>query len=656
MAVPSLRLADACVPALLPGEYSITAGYHLATNPEHSEHTTQKLRISAARYALQTTDVLRCFPPPGAVGGFSTTLPHVALSRPTLPWERQPAADHTGPRPPWLAVLVFEPGELIEDPLALGHTRRTTVGEWQHDGDSLHATLDGAQTDGTIACRTISMSVKTFKAVRPLSADLPYVAHVREAKPGIGAIPGELAVVVGNRLPKQPLSGGAEVPHVAHLVSLEGVTGFLDPRWSPDPAGPRSVRLLSLHSWTFANRAVPHPPFTATLKALTAEAAAQPVQGLLRLDSAPAGRSMDAPSLQQGYVPVLPPDADHARVLRYRGPFSPAAPPGTPPTDGPQDISHADARALGRAMALADTSLFSAIDAAHPDAGRAGTDHHDALAGLLSSGVHTRLGPALSAHGTGPQPTAYPPPGPSLPLRPVPHAPDTAEAAEVLADGLFSLRTVPFCHLLPAPGLLPPETIRFFHVDESWVGELVNGAADLLNSRPGAAELVRQLAADAVTKGRRATGLGDQGHRTGVLIRSRLISQYHGLHLYAGTPTAQVRVRAWNPAPEILLCLFDSGSDVTWFEIAEPAHALHFGFELAGQQVTLPLRDEHGTRTGTSLGQGKVLRPGGTTVLFAGLAAAAQVSDPSGLALQLIRTPVRQFFGQKPAQIPQEIQ
>lgn len=66
----------------------------------------------------------------------------------------------------------------------------------------------------------------------------------------------------------------------------------------------------------------------------------------------------------------------------------------------------------------------------------------------------------------------------------------TALAARITVDGVPSdllnwltelklLVGVPFNYLVPDPAFLPPETLRFFHLDPNWVNALVDGALSI---------------------------------------------------------------------------------------------------------------------------------------------------------------------------------
>lgn len=708
MGCEEMKLADACVPILQAGNYKITASYRLSVDKAATDETSRTLTVTAPRFTLAPGEVLRCYPPSGSAGPFSTTLPHVTLGRPTLPWERLRGARNTraldGPQPkgsskrePWMVLLVFGPGEVLEDPQAIGHVTTTTVGEWQRDQQSLHADL-GPLNDKEYkaACRTIRIAPEVFRALVPSTDDLRYLAHVRQAPPalqktgGLAGMPETVSVVTGNRLPRPPeRPAGHSVAHVAHLVSLEGLPVRLDglagkPRENAGPSG-MPVRLLSLHSWSFINQAIAHPPFSSTMTDLVKEM--ETSSGLLRLSVEPEGApGMLSERLQSGLVPVraaaktenAAASGNGSEVWHlYRGPLSPVpatdvGPVGKSQDAGPilpgdvddsrfaSDISHAAAWNLGRALALASTDIFSTVADAHRVPAPAGRSS-DLLDTKIEQGLSNRLSQSLNGPRNSPGPPAASPQTAELADEPAPKPEppceaDLSAAAELLAKRLHSLRALPFCHLVPHPDMLPHESVRFFHVDEYWVHSLLQGASSVAASRPGATS--SSLAKEAVTKGRATAKLRPgEDHRTGVLIRSRLIAQYPGLRIEAGTKDRAVTVQAWNPAPDVLMCLFDSGSDVTWFEIREPEHALHLGFEEDEEgSPVLHTRDRSsGDPSDCWVEPDKFLRKktgtlrGIRTVDFARLAQETRSESPAALALQLIRTPHRQVFGERPS-------
>src|SRR5215208_1726454 len=44
------------------------------------------------------------------------------------------------------------------------------------------------------------------------------------------------------------------------------------------------------------------------------------------------------------------------------------------------------------------------------------------------------------------------------------------------------LRHIPLCYLVPDADLLPPEAIRFFHVDYTWIDRVIDGVFSAANT------------------------------------------------------------------------------------------------------------------------------------------------------------------------------
>ena len=186
---------------------------------------------------------------------------------------------------------------------------------------------------------------------------------------------------------------------------------------------------------------------------------------------------------------------------------------------------------------------------------------------------------------------------------PVPLPPDAlAWLAQIcLLDG------IPFDALVPAAAMLPPESIRFFHVDQNWLDALVDGTLSIANvgtDQHATLELVRQrirAAAHAATSARRpaklaaaaapapgpVTASGDAvslpppaTHWSGLLLRSTVVADFPGLSVKAypdaaGTQPALTPLRVDNMSSGLLIAIFDGVAQR--FEIAKPAHVLHFG-------------------------------------------------------------------------------
>lgn len=173
------------------------------------------LDVEGPRFALPGPEVHSVFPPANATGSFATRLPHIALKRRTLPWERSEAVANDEP---WLALVVLADFEGFLD-----------------TGPIAGAFSDGVSTSGlpTGDCDFIEVAESVFQSVFPARADLPYLAHVRQvslldAENLKGDLDGWLSVVVANRLPLKE-----NTTYGAYLVSLERQIATL-PSVAPD--------------------------------------------------------------------------------------------------------------------------------------------------------------------------------------------------------------------------------------------------------------------------------------------------------------------------------------------------------------------------------------------------------------------------------------
>jgi hypothetical protein len=250
------------------------------------------------------------------------------------------------------------------------------------------------------------------------------------------------------------------------------------------------------------------------------------------------------------------------------------------------------------------------------------------------------------------------------------------------------LHDIPFVYLVPDARLLPPESIRFFHLDGGWLDALVAGAlqvgattavdrARANTVTPGATAvagrlqpLVRDIRRGRVTLGRDTAVGQDADARpvTGFLLRSTLVASWPGLSVRAftttdvpsGTDPAQWEqdhpetvvklLRLERLAPSVLLALFAGVPALTWLE--EPHHAVQLGVQVTGGGDVVPLRGP----TGTPLPVPPVAVPMRTgsvpgVVDVAALADALDHAAPlgaargsAGLALCLLQPPARQRF------------
>lgn len=663
--VPDLNVTfyDDFQPIATAGTYTVTVDHHLTKdgvridNGEYElPHVEDEYEIRAAQFVLNPASVHAFYPPPEASGLYANTLPHITFNRATLPWERQLRGFKIPQRAPWMALLVFAAGEVIDDPDATGQAANRTVADLLHPEDPLTAgpvISDSGEPESL--CRTIDVEVDVFHAIVPREEELHYTAHMRDVRTvpqrrdgGEVFAEGQYAVLAANRFPRQPGS------YAVHLVSLEGYLDRLDPGSLP---GSERVRLCSLWSWSFTNDPVGSLNPAELLANLVApslgEDGVNREELALRLP-APAGEDTTSEQryvrerLHHGYSPVPYRTLSGEQTYAwYRGPFTPLTAPELPApvTEGPYttadhaliydsqyglfDVSYAVAWTLGRTIALADpdytgevtsarrelANLVATLGALSTDQARAGHDPAapagaSALSALAAPGFAAGLLQALR----GPL-AASPPPAASvrsarLGVRAL--LADTRAHAMLSAvaqartpsmpewlEKLGLLRGVPFNHLVPDPQMLPGESLRAFRTDKDWIQALVRGATEVGAHTSDDRDLHGLLRAAARATG---TGSGDGGQTgdglagAGLLINSELVRAWPVFDIIATCDDEQVLVeemRRDHLAPDVLLVLWDRVPDRV--EIREPGQGIHFGI---GEGNRINLRYLSGDRIG----------------------------------------------------------
>lgn len=159
---------------------------------------------------------------------------------------------------------------------------------------------------------------------------------------------------------------------------------------------------------------------------------------------------------------------------------------------------------------------------------------------------------------------------------------------------------VPFNYLVPDERMLPPESIRLFHVDINWIHALIDGGLSIgrnvtrQNTSPEHAHdtaikrpLLNRL--DRHARGQRARTLSPSVQErdepltrlTGFLLRSEAVRGWPGMEVngYAEDGSLIDIVRFERLAPTVLICLFEDkkSNALRQIELHEPAETLHFG-------------------------------------------------------------------------------
>ncbi|TMR42512.1 hypothetical protein [Actinomadura geliboluensis] len=383
MTTRPLTFADNLAPSIGRGAYTITVAQTLPDDlPLDGEPppvpVTQRIEVAGLRLHLGEQEVHGAYPPTGSGGPLDTVLPHIAFERRVLPWENRldwKAGEEEDRKRPWLALLLFTRGEIVDDPEAAGLTTAGTAGELLVDAaDVTVPEFSPRLTEDERAqpVRTIRVTRETFRAVAPRATEVAHLAHVRGTLPGetgddATRRAAEYSFITANRLPSR--TGG---PYVAHLVSLEGHTGrFADPSTLT-----RDIRLLSLYSWTFTSGPGGHASFSGLREQLLASAMPTGATDnsrrlLLRLPQPETTRTGEYTEhtryrLANGFVPVAHDSGKPGDFAWYRGPLVPYEVTGPSPADteyGVDDLGYPAAHALGRGLVLADQDVAAALAA-----------------------------------------------------------------------------------------------------------------------------------------------------------------------------------------------------------------------------------------------------------------------------------------------------
>ncbi|MEG3125128.1 hypothetical protein [Sphingomonas sp. GB1N7] len=626
-------------PPLESGDYTIKARQDLS-GPVTAQFCApdRVFHVKGVRFTLPPPTVSAMFPPANACGDFAHALPHVVLTEPTLPWQRDPDAQvgaslrGENASDPWLALILVHEGDVAPHPLdqavpILNLTQR----QLRHPAaDTFFPNLDQEVTDDDDAiCQAVDLEFALFNKVAPSREDLACLTHVRtvtgaamarkarrDARPDRtrpdlvgqdGVENGCFAVVIGNRL---PIEG---VRSRVHLVSLEGYGPYLrSPKSVPFPVHTEKVRLTLLAEWTFMASAEDAGRFAALLEHVrlaTPNTLQLPVPG-------PVSTRIK-PILADGHVPLQHTlRTGDGTVSWYRGPLLPyrlepdrILSPSTASTSdtllhydaetGLFDASYAAAWQLGRLLALQsrdfsttvyawrEGELRKAVAASARMAHRAafgtahsGTAHcaddrpRNALRNVLSTTLRRALGFAPAAAG-----------------RSAPALPDPLPSAMTRWLGaLATLKAVPFDYLVPDATMLPPESLRFFQLDANWIANLLDGALGI--GRTSAARQRHDAA--AMPSIRAAIAAARPGNPaaasviSGFLLRSTVVKGWPALEVRAfgkaGQGDALTVLRLDRLAPDLLFCLLEGDRVIAELELREPSEGMHFGVDLVGQQ------------------------------------------------------------------------
>ena len=240
----NMVLWDHIFPPLLDGSYrwrtETDVSYQIAaqTQGQPPQNEAQNLpeaqgyfNVEGPRFSLDASQIATVFPPKNGHGGFNESLPHVAIFKRTLPWERRLDPNEVlwkGNPPagwnenvPWVALLLFEETECtIKQKVAIG--------------DALPAEVvkELAPPPGTLV-DTVTASISVVQSIIPSLEELSLLTHVRQVNVedrelNTAGGDGWFSVVMSNRVPEEGKK------YIACLVSLEE-------RWDIVPLQPPPI-------------------------------------------------------------------------------------------------------------------------------------------------------------------------------------------------------------------------------------------------------------------------------------------------------------------------------------------------------------------------------------------------------------------------------
>jgi hypothetical protein len=241
VAIGSIRRYDSVVPNLEAGRcrtrtsLDIRDTTHGASLPGTAEGIGV-IDVSAPRFSIDNSDIVSCHPPRSASGAFGDRLPHVALARRSVPWERRLADDA-----PWLALLLLraDEAELVSSRLRAG------LGAAVIAAMEAEEPIDG---DPTVLLLKVKDPAVSGGAPQPGRREAPGPCPPgQRSRHGVGCRR-RRRLVRGRCGQQAALADATPMPYIACLVSLEG----RDDVWQL-PAGEAAPPLLVLNSFTFTS-------------------------------------------------------------------------------------------------------------------------------------------------------------------------------------------------------------------------------------------------------------------------------------------------------------------------------------------------------------------------------------------------------------------
>jgi hypothetical protein len=525
---------DYHLPALSSGDFIIEATLSVEGADERVKFTEsppvfkQHFSVCGPRFSLTPQDVHAVYPPAGSVASHANVLPHVILTRSTLPWRRSAEANVVS-EAPWLAVLLFDQSEIDGGKVSQSKSMKV-IDLISNDQQSLYSKND--------MCTVIDVDNQLLGQIAPNKEELRWLTHVRRKDSD------DYAVIIGNRLP------AAGKRSVVHLVSMEGLYQIDNIGLSHSV---KTTRLVSLKSWQFTCDKEENSHFVNILTNLE--------NGTLRL---PVNTDAEVEGiLAEGLVPLGHKIRTGQKTVSwYRGPLVPGR------------IPELEDRILKKKISKGDDLL-----------------RYDDVLGMLNVSYATawELGRLLMVQSKSASVALYNWKHCCIQDKKeadccVSHLPCVSPKRrfEFPLDWfelLMRLEFIPFNYLVPDETMLPQESIRFFQVDSNWLDSLICGAFSIGSVTQAEHHQDCCCREDQLMTLKKPV--------SGFLLRSEAVAGWPSLQIEGykiipaeGSPTSPLSPinSKLHVSKNILFCLFDEL--IQCVDIHLPAEVLHFGLEL----------------------------------------------------------------------------
>ncbi|KAL8916683.1 MAG: hypothetical protein Q9208_008383 [Pyrenodesmia sp. 3 TL-2023] len=695
----------------------------------------QKFTVVAPRFQIDPRAINSYYPPDGFVEE-GRILPYIVFNDPHLPWERSlfqprifPPADVIDPffrlktRPPWIALVVFDPEEL-QLTKADGDALRVpafnanelpgsgaypmTVGDYLTKVTS-RVPLEEGLPPHSIEWANLQASPDPVKIIFP-NKDLVqtifphenlmesmFMAHVRQVStidmPDAAGDDSRLYSICMSHRSGPTIGAGSSKPttQIVHLVSVENIIyGPYDPANASNRIG-----VISLFSWTYTSTPPLPSNFTAIMKNLADQKQMlRPPNPILNeivtsVNGHPsseikAGSKLLQERLSLGYtISQWRTSTGEETAAFMRGPLVPIPTLPTPtamtPSDWPatsntgkdyqildrdsglMDLTYSAAWQLGKTMAMLDAVFFQALLRFRSAIRKTATSEvRMALSGLEAAADVINRAPrtmmnlgALTEGGKAPMRNvlvktsswdgAFNHPN-MLPLsrslsgnaidRSVQFGdqifsdsqPGNANNADWelihkwISDKLF-LSGIPAHYLVtdpshlastPAPFSpkgpiqLPPEALRFFHIDDAWLDCLIDGALSVANHYSAETDIGRLKIKEVYNTYLRTpvegTTLKPPAPRYGFFLRSALVRAIPDLRVIITCKKVENNVATEDPdrTPLIRLTKMDDHTILALLDclpeqiykilLVQPPHQQRFTAPIAADGVPYTLK------------------------------------------------------------------